>query len=374
MGRMEKRSLHSPAVLLLFTACGTATAGPRELSFEMRGIDLGHSTGSVVILDQDRDGSPDLLATVGGTVTVLRGDGTGGFEILEGVDAGEHPVDLAPGDLDGDGWLDLVVPNHETTYVTLLFGGPDGFTPDRRQRLDVDVSPHLHAAAVGDVDEDGHLDMVVDDRDRERLRLYLGQGDGTFEAGEPIPVGGDPYRGMTLADVDGDAHLDIVTPNPRNVAIQLGDGTGGFSAGPRLDSNDVPPFNTTTGDFDGDGIQDLAAGSGEGPGRVVVWLGSGGGEFTRSPGSPYAIAEGPTRLSTGEVDGDGVDDVLVTSYVEDEIAVLHGGREGLRVTRIELEDSPWGAAAGDVNGDGRTDLATANDTGSGITLLVGRGG
>lgn len=362
-----------PLLVLGLLACGAADAGTGDLPFEVRHVDVGGASSSAVILDQDGDGHRDLVLAAAGGVRILRGDGSGGFTKPRAVEAGENPVDLAAGDLDEDGRLDVAVANHETRHVGLLFGGPEGLPSGGRERLTVDVSPHLHAVAVADVDEDGHLDLVVDDRDRERLRIYRGAGDGTFEPGGTVPLGGDPYRGMTLADLDGDGHLDAATPNPRTVALRFGDGTGRFPSGLDLDARRVPPFSTAAGDFDGDGVTDVAAGSGEGPGRLVLWLGTGERSFEPAPGSPYGIARGPTALAAADVDGDGVDDVLATSWTGGELAVLVGGRER-SVVRVELDDNRWGVAAGDLNGDGRVDLVVTNGGGPRISVLLSRGG
>lgn len=361
---------------LALAACGPGSPGSQELSFDVRRVDAGAGSASLLaVLDQDGDGLLDLLVAGEGRVIVLRGDGSGRFETQEAVDAGEGPVDVAAGDLDEDGRLDLVVANHETRYVTLLFRGADGFASGRGERLVVDVSPHPHAVAVADLDEDGHLDFVVDDRGGERLVVLRGAGDGSFAPAPPIPVGGDPYRGMVVQDVDGDGHLDAVTPNPRTVAVQLGDGSGSFEPGPRLEAGGVGPFSVAVGDFDGDGILDVAAGSGEGRGSVGLWWGTGAGAFQRAADAPYAVAEGPTTVAAGDVDGDGVDDLLVTSYVGGELAILLGGEGGFRIARrVELGDRPWGVAAGDLNRDGRMDVVTAHDGGAGISVLMGRGG
>lgn len=356
----------------LLTACGTADAGPPDPMFEVRRIDVGHATAAVLILDVNGDARPDLVVSGGTGVTVLHGDGTGDFDVGEIVPAGDHPVDLASGDLDHDGSLDLVVANHETSYVTLLFGRTGGYAAGRSGRLEVDVQPHPHAVAVADVDEDGHLDIVVDDRNRERLAVFRGHGDGTFERGVPIDVGGDPYRGMVLTDIDRDGHLDVITPNPRSIAVQLGDGTGRFSPAPPVEPASVPPFGLAVGDFDDDGTLDVAGGSGEGPGRLAFWFGRGDGTFEVDARPPRVIAEGPTKLNQGDVDGDGVDDVLVTSYLGNEIALALGGRDDVRLVRIDLDDNPWDIAAADLNGDGRTDLVTANDGGDRIAVLLAR--
>lgn len=358
--------------ILAIAACQAGDPGAAGPSFEIRRVDVGVRPASVAILDHDADGATDLLVSGDGRLIVLRGDGSGEFRIHETVDAGDHPVDFAAADLDHDRRLDVVVANHETRHVTLLFGGPDGFESGRQERFAVDVSPHPHAVAVSDLDGDGHPDFVVDDRDRERLRVYRGSGDGSFEAGRAISVGGDPYRGLALHDVDGDGHVDVLTPNPRAVAIQLGDGRGDFSPGPRLESGDVPPFGVAVGEFNGDGVPDVAAGSREGRGAVALWWGTPDGGFERSPGSPYAIADGPVTLATGDVDGDGVEDVLATSYVGNELAILAAGSGSVRVSRVELADNPWGVAVGDLNRDGRTDVVTADNGAPRISVLLAR--
>ncbi len=117
---------------------------------------------------------------------------------------------------------------------------------------------------------------------------------------------------------------------------------------------------------------DVAAGSGEGAGGVVLWFGNGDGTFERDPDSPYSIADGPTALGSGDVEGDGIDDLLVTSYLGNEVVILSVGPDGTRVVRIELDDYPWGVAAADLNGDGRTDFMVANDGGTRVTALLRR--
>ena len=354
------------------TACGVANVGPEDLMFEIRRIDVGHPTASVMILDQDDDGFLDLVVSGGGNLTVLRRNAEGAFQVRETFPAGDNPVDFAAGDINQDGRPDVVIANHESDYLTLVFGGPRGLGSGRTERLPIDVSPHPHAVALGDLDEDGLLDILVDDRDRERLRVYRGHGDGSFEPSENIMVGGDPYRGMTLADLNGDGHLDVVTPNPQAVAVQLGDGTGSFQSVSELDSRAIAPFNTTVGDFDGDGIPDVAAGSGEAAGRIMVWFGTGDGSFEPDPNAHYVVANGPTKLNAADMNGDGLDDVLVASYLGNEVAIALGGQGGMRVVRIGLDDHPWDMAAEDVNGDGRLDLVTANDGGNRIAVLLAR--
>jgi hypothetical protein len=364
------------SVITAALACASGDAAQDTAGFEIRTISLGTSTAGVRVIDLDGDGRAEVLAPGPGRLTVLARLGSDGgppLVVREAADAGDNPVAVAAGDLDGDGRTDLAIANHDTHYITVLLAGPDGFGPARH--IDVDVSPHPHAVALADLDEDGRPELLVDDRNAEALRVLRADGAGGFEAVGRIDVGGDPYRGMVIADVDDDEHLDIVTPNPDRVAIQLGDGTGAFSPGPTLQPRGFRPFAIAVGDFDGDGVADIAAGSGEGPAGAEIWLGDGGGRFRPAPGSPFTIAAGPTAAAAADIDGDGVDDLLLSSW-SGELAIVYGRRaaddtgEALQVVRIPLPGSPWGVDAGDIDGDGDVEVVVSQGDGDGVLVLV----
>lgn len=216
----------STVVLIgLLAACQVATVQVGEVSFVRRSIAVGEGPSAVAAAGLDGDGHQDLVVASGsGIVTIFRGDGSGGLLELRSVPAGENPADLALRDADQDGDVDLVVANHDTDYLTILLGdGTGAFSPAPASPLRIDVRPHPHAVRAEDLDGDGRLDVVVDDRGSEGLLVLRGSGFGAFESpGILVPVGGDPYRGMAIGDIDGDGKLDIVTPNPREVGVRLG--------------------------------------------------------------------------------------------------------------------------------------------------------
>ena len=113
------------------------------------------------------------MVSGGQSVFVLTGQGDGRFDVTWSGAAGENPVHLAIADFDEDGLADLAVANHETDYVTLLFGIAGGAFEHRdHSRFRVDVSPHPHAVRLQDIDSDGHADLLVDDRSPESIRLF----------------------------------------------------------------------------------------------------------------------------------------------------------------------------------------------------------
>ena len=340
-----------------------------QLSFDRVEVVVGVTTSAILAFDLDNDGRLDLIVTGGERVFVLHGRGDGQFDVSLSVAAGEHPVDLAVADLDGDGLRDLAVANHGTNYVTLLFGTlGGGFEPRDHSQFRVDVSPHPHAVRLQDIDADGHADLFVDDRTPESIRLFRGVGDGTFSESTTIEVGGDPYRGMTLTDLNGDGRLDLVTPNPDHISVLIGDGSGGFAQDVVLRPG-FNPFSVAAADLNGDGFADLAAASGEGEGSLAIWLGTAEGPF-RAAGQ-YEIAIGPTKIATVDLTGDGRAEVLVASYIGSEVAVLTGGDSPV-LYRLEVEGSPYGFATGDFDADGRMDFAMANDATEHITVFLSR--
>lgn len=361
--------------LLGLFACGAQGAPTGELFVQETRWEVGEEPAAVLARDLAGRGGLDLVvaSTGQGTITVLEGDGRGGFRARAALAAGENPVDVAAGDLDEDGRIDLVVANHETDYVTLLFGGEDGFAVRPGSRLSVGVAPHPHAVVVADLTGDRHLDLLVDDRDAEGLRLFPGRGDGRFGEGRPVFMGGDPYRGMAVADLNGDGHPDVVTPNPTAVAVAFGDGAGGFSDPLELRTAGLRPFSVAVADVNGDGLPDIGSGGGEGVGAFAVWFGRADGTFELDPGSPHRIAPGPTAVVAADVNDDGFEDFLVTSYVGEELAVLLGSGEELRPVRIPIAGNPWALTTGDFDGNGRTDVAVTLNGTRHVAVLLARG-
>ena len=361
--RTTKVRSGTPLRFALLVSGALALAAPPpdaagQLVFDRLDAVVGSPTTAIQAHDLNGDGRLDLVVSGGLSVFVLTGRGDGRFEVTWSGAAGENPVDLAIADLDEDGLADLAVANHETDHVTLLFGIAGGaFERRDHSRFNVGVSPHPHAVRLHDIDADGHADLLVDDRSPESIRLFRGRGDGTFSGTTSIDVGGDPYRGMSLADVTGDGLADLITPNPDHVAVLVAGEDGGFRPRATLPAP-FGPFSVVVADLNGDGRRDVAAASGEGVGLLATWHGVGDGSF-RGAGR-YEIARGPTKSAAADLNGDGRAEVLVASYVGGEVAVLVGGDAPV-LQRIEIVGSPYGVATGDFDGDGRVDFAVAND-------------
>lgn len=271
---------------------------------------------SIAMGDLDKDGNIDLAVANATTVSVLLGDGSGGFVAQLPLTAGTSPRAIAVGDLDGDGNPDLAVANAGADDVSILLGDGTGAF-GAATSFAVGSSPR--GIAVGDLDGDGKLDLAVANGGGSTVSLLLGNGAGSFAAAIDFTVGTGPSS-IAIGDFNGDGKLDVATANgSANVSVLLGTGTGSFAAA----VNHEVPFGgasyLTAADVDGDGKLDLACASGGGTAALAVLRGDGAGAFGAA--IPYSTHGNPTALAIGDLDGDGKPD-LATSLAYLEIDIL----------------------------------------------------
>jgi hypothetical protein len=355
-------------------ACGTGQDAP-PVTFHRAEIRTGGTPYGLSAADLDSDGDVDLVMVdqEGGRIVVLEGDGGGEFAVAGAAAAGASPSGGAVADFDGDGHLDVAVANHETDYVTVLLGAGDGtFPAERASRLPVAVEPHPHAVGSGDVNRDGYPDLLVDDRDRAGLALWLGGGDGTFRSAGTIGMGGDPYRGFLVEDVDRDGLPDLATPNESEIGLRRGRRDGTFGELERVDTSPVAPFGVAAGDMNGDGITDLVATSGEGSAVVQLLHGRPDGGFAPATGTAQSAGSGATSVDVADLDGDGAGDAVIAAWDARDLTILPGGDRLATPFTVESGANPWAVLTADLDGDGVPDIAAANYGAGTVTVLLTR--
>ncbi len=364
------------STLLLLSACQSDTVTIGGVNFVPQRLEVGGGELAVTFADLDNDGHQDHLAANGADhdLIVFQGDGHGRLTSRGRLPAGQNPTDVFAADVNGDGVIDLVVANHETSYLTLLIGdGQGSFQPASNSPLPIEVNPHPHAVRAEDLDGDGHVDLIVDHRAGRGLLVLNGLGQGAFETpGKVVDVGGDPYLGFATGDVNSDGRLDLITPNPDEVGVVLSAGSSGseFVRAPSLPA--ASPFGVALADLDGDGMLDVIAGSDGRSSLVEIFLGNGRSEFRA--GAAFRMAAGGKSIAVGDINGDGVDDALVTSWSSDALVVL-GGTVGFQPVRLELRaiQNPWGVAVVDLNEDGRDDFVIGDGASSLAMLYLSQG-
>ena len=307
---------------------------------------------------------------------VLLGDGKGHFPPAAGspFPCGKSPNDIATGDFNGDRNLDLVIANTETPYLTILLGdGKGGFAPSPHSPFDTHSYPHVHGIAVADFNRDGKLDVVTDSWGRDQILMFLGDGEGNLNLpGQPFKTGKRPYQRLRSADFNKDGKPDVVTTDldQNAVSILLGDGKGGLHDAP---GSPFPagraPWAVAIDDMNRDGSPDLVivpyAPDVPDPKDVgvTVLLGDGKGGFSKMLGSPFSLAgcEGPDRVATGDIDGDGLRDIVVTCGQNNKLMLYLGLRSGGFTISTQNVQTGWaGVAVADLEGRGKDDIVVSN--------------
>ena len=258
---------------------------------------------SIIGVDLNGDGNLDVVVghflNAAGTessqtITVHLGDGTGHFNVGFAIASGPIPMVLAAGDFDEDGNQDLAVQTSSGQDGLLIhLGNGDGtFKPP--VPITGSSSGYESSIAVGDVNADGHLDLVV--ANRTSVIVYLSAG---LRGGLPIVVAdsGAFSPQIALGDLDGDGNLDFVLSSwfgslgtlYGSISVFAGNGQGSF-----IFKNSIPSSPGTAlgvgvvlADFNTDGRPDIATG---GDGILVLfvdanWNFSFGGRFAGSPQS-----------------------------------------------------------------------------------------
>ena len=279
-------------------------------------------------VNTDVDSFPDVIVTppVGAApnVVVLLGNGDGTFtQTLHPLGGGKsRPYSAAVGDLNGDGDPDLAVttgsPSATTNNLVILLGDGDGgfATPsyvDHGGQINWGALKQANVA-VGNLDADSNLDIVVVNDDSNNFTVLLGNGDGTFDP--PVAYSTGTFaRWVLLRDFDGDGELDVAVLNagPDDVGIRLGVGDGTF--GPVTNyglGGATGPANIIAADVNFDGDLDLVT-TNQGTDDISVLIGNGDGSF--DPGVRFATGNQPWQTAAGDFDEDTRPDLAVSRGV-----------------------------------------------------------
>jgi VCBS repeat protein/List-Bact-rpt repeat protein len=385
MSRNSTRLWLLVAATLFFSSVFPNPAPAQTVSFIAR-VDyaVGANPASVAVGDFNGDGVPDLaVANYGAnTVSVLLGNSDGTFQAaLTFATEGFNPEFVAVGDVNRDGRLDLAVAHSGSTLgtVAVLLGNGDGTFQAPRN---FSTGQGSLSVAVGDVNGDGQPDLAVANYYSNDVSVLLGNGDGSFQATQSFATAGPNPVTVAMSDVNGDGRPDLAVTNsanttsgamPGNISVLLGNGNGTFQPARTIDVGITPAF-VAVRDVNGDGRPDLAVANFR-SNTVSVLLGNGDGIF-QAPRN-FDAGTGPLSFAVGDVNGDRVPDLAVANYDfniqgPNTVSVLLGNGDGTfqPAQAFGAGTNPASVAMGDVNGDGRPDLAVANFNSNNVSVLI----
>jgi uncharacterized protein (TIGR03437 family) len=333
---------------------------------------LGSPAG-LAAADFNSDDNLDLVVALEfnpGRVFVMTGNGAGNFTVAKMLDTGVNTTAVAAGDFNGDAKPDIAAVNKGDMAMmisgnvsVLLNDGMGGF--GAATNFAADKNPV--AVIAGDFTGDGKNDLAVVNTGANNFSLLAGNGSGSFGAATNFPVGTNP-SGITAGFFNGDTRLDLAVTNTGsdNVSVFLANGSGGFGAATNFAAG-VTPFGILTNDFDGNGKADLAVSNGF-SNQATVLLNDGSGGF----GAPLTSAVGsqPLSLASGDFNADTKADLAVANSSSNNISMLLGKGNGTFGRTTFLFNDPRAVVIQDFNNDNRADLAITNFGSDKVTVFL----
>ncbi len=385
---------------------GAFGVGPAASFGAKADFGTGTNPTGVLLEDVNGDGKPDLISVnqTANTISVLlnaTASGTSpaifGAKTDFGTGAGTAPGAIAIGDVNGDGMPDIAVAAYSSDGVSVAVNttAPGVSTPAFGFTTLSATAPSPQAIALADMNGDGRLDVITGNgfSSATTLSVLLNATNlttgtpptPTFAAHQDFSTG---YQAdaVTVADVDGDGRPDVIVANALPFVTVLRNTTPSGSAvvtfAPPLQlAAGSSPMGVAAADINGDGRRDILVAN-NASNTVSVFINT-----TTAPGAPafaaqqtFAVGANPTGLQAVDINGDGKPDLVVSNYGSSSgntISVLRNiTRPGSQIVGLEAHQTfttgtaPWAVAAGDINGDGRADIAAANLFGNSVSVLL----
>ena len=313
---------------------------------------VGNGPRGVVAADVNGDGILDMIVANrnSDSVSVRFGNGFGGFGAEAVYSSGttkkdsKRSITVALGDVDNDGDLDIAVTNRKANTVgVLLNNGTGHFSTQTYSTGDKKLGKFPMSVKMGDMNNDGNLDLVTTNASRGKksssIAILLGNGAGSFGTANTTLVEGRKARDLVLGDFNGDGDLDVVATNllSREIVFMAGNGAGGLAA-PVAYTVGLQPTSIIAADFNGDGILDLAV-TCQVVREISVLLGTGlpVGTFGETVGIKYPNLELEISINSADLNGDGNADLIIANRVTNTLSYMLGLGNGTFDTRVDFK-------------------------------------
>ena len=339
-------------------------------------LNTGGNPAQFILLDVNGDGRPDIIFAndrAPGSLVVWTNNGGGSFGSNTTYTVGNNPTWVTAMDVNGDGKPDLITANSGDNTLTVLTNNGSGiFGSNATYNASFDPT----CVAPVDLNGDGKLAVAVANQGNSSgntLSIFTNNGSGVFGLNNTLTVGTAPYFVMAT-DVNGDGKMDLVCANhySHSLTVLTNNGHGGFAIAASPNTGNEP-LSAVAVDINGDGKVDLISadyGGGSGGGNTLTVLtNAGNGNFGLY--ATLSVGSQPFTVAAADVNGDGRPDLISANNSSGNVTVLLNNGDGT-FTRT---DYPTVAgcifvATTDLNGDGKPDLVTANSGSGSLTLLT----
>ncbi len=291
------------------------------------------NASSVFFGDIDGDGKPDLVVTndVSNSLSVLLNtSSSGSISFASKIDftTGSDPISVSIGDIDGDGKLDLAIANHSSNSISVLRNTSNSGIINFAAKVDFTTGSSPYSLCIGDLDGDGKPDLSIANSNSNTVSLLRNTssiGSISFASKIDFTTGAYPTS-VSIGDIDGDGKPDlaVVNYNSTNTVSLFHNisSVGAISFAGKVDfATAVYPYSASIGDIDGDGKPDLAVAA-EGGMASVFRNTSILGTISFTSRIDFIAGTSPISLSIGDVDGDGRPDLAVADYNNNTVSIL----------------------------------------------------
>lgn len=339
----------------------------------------GGGAGNYEVGDVNGDGRLDLVSANRQTsmLETMVGQSDNSFSASSATTTTLEPWELALADFNGDGLDDVVIADSEISLEVLFSNGDGTFTSAFLTTLPFGPdSGFIDVIDAADLNGDGHADVALCEEFFGRWRILFGAGDGTF--GDPVAFAGgyQSYDEIQLVDLNGDGHLDLFVVvevgidsiDGGSVKVWLNDGAGNFSWAWSISLYD--PTDVALGHLDNDGILDLAylvydEWYGD---QLIYRYGDGDGTFGAANVLEEYGINGPSSVAIGDITGDGFGEILTADDSVTIVRINSSDRDFGDPFTVLSHGAPF---VHDLNNDGDNDLLGLSQVGVAVHLNEG---
>ncbi len=305
------------------------------------------------------------------------------FAVKTDFTTGTTPTSVAIGDLDGDGKDDLAVANYNDNTVSVLLNTSSAGTISYAAKVDFTTGGGPFSVSIGDLNGDGKADLAVANPGSNTVSVLLNTGSaGTinYAAKVDFTTGTTPLS-VSIGDLDGDGKADLAVANQSSKTVSVFRNTGsvgsiGYAA--RIDfATGIAPYSVSIGDLDGDGKADLAVANGSNTVSVLLNT-SSAGTINYAAKVDFTTGTDPTSVSIGDFDGDGKADLAVANRNSNTVSVFRNTSSLGSISYAAKVDfttgsQPRSVSISDLDGDGKADLAVVNPGSNTVSVLLNTG-
>jgi hypothetical protein len=353
-------------------------------------LNTGNGPQSIFSIDLDGDGKPDLLIADGDSniVSVYHNTSTPGSisfvkQASYVMDADDYPIGVTAGDLDGDGKPEIVVSNYYSETISIFLNTSTPGNISMAPAISYPTGNYSLAPSIADLNGDGKPEIILSSSGDDILSTYTNNSTPGHLSFLPkvdwgLPAGSGPFK-VAVGDLDGDGKPDMVAANGNTNLVSVFRNTsatgGAVSFAAHVDfATGNAPQGVAIGDLDGDGKPDLAVVNNSDNTVSLLLNTGGGGVIAFAPHADVPTGNGAYDIVISDFDGDGKPDLAVVDLYGNAVSVHRNTSTVGNIsvganTDYATGDIPFALTTADFDGDGKPDIATANNTAATISVL-----